>query len=296
VLKNHLFLRNLIFSVLPVVQHFLTFKEEQSIADLSDMVSAVKTLTVFNHAGGAGKTSLTLNVGYELARGGLRVLLLDLDPQANLTGWLGISGVTREMTVYPVAVDGQPLPSPVKAFGLDVIPAHVSLAVAEGQMMGRVGAQGRLRRALAEVSGDYDVALIDSPPSLGQLAILAALAADQMIVPVPTRQKGLDALPGLQGALTEYREVRPDLTVALYVPTFYDARRRHDQEVLADLKAHLSPLARPVPQREAVWLDSTAQGAPVSEYAPGTPVHADVQRLTADIAAAIGVAYPGENA
>ena len=259
-------------------------------------MNGVKTLTVFNHAGGAGKTSLTLNVGYELARGGLRVLLLDLDPQANLTGWLGITGVRRDMTVYPVAVDGQPLPQPVRAFGLDVIPSHVSLAVAEGQMMGRVGAQGRLRRALAEVAGQYDVALIDSPPSLGQLAILAALAADQMIVPVPTRQKGLGALPGLQGALTEYRAVRPDLTVALYVPTFYDARRRHDQEVLADLRAHLAPLARPVPQREAVWLDSTAQGAPVSEYAPGTPVHTDVKRLAADVAAATGLPYPEESA
>ncbi|GGM21974.1 ParA family protein [Deinococcus aerophilus] len=251
------------------------------------------TVTVFNHAGGAGKTSLTLNVGHELALGGLRVLLIDLDPQANLTGWLGVDGVVREQTVYPVAVDGQPLPAPVRVHGLDLIPAQVGLAVAEGQMMGRVGAQGRLRRALQDVQDRYDVVLIDSPPSLGQLAILGALAADRMVVPVPTRQKGVDALPGLQGAFAEYREVRPDLTVALYVPTLYDSRRLHDREVLADLRAHLSPIATPVPQREAVWLDSTAQGAPVGVYAPGSPVHADIKVLTADVARAVGLTYAG---
>ncbi|MFD1732904.1 ParA family protein [Deinococcus malanensis] len=201
-------------------------------------------LTVFNHAGGAGKTSLTLNMGHELAVSGQRVLLIDLDPQASLTGWMGISGVAQEDTVFATAVDGLPLPTPFKAHSLDVIPSHMVLALAEGQMMGRVGAQAHLREALDAFEARYDVVLIDSPPSLGQLSILGALAADQMIVPVPTRQKGLDALPGLQVAMTQYRKVRPDLAVALYVPTFYDARRVHDREVLAELQAHLSPLPR----------------------------------------------------
>lgn len=246
-------------------------------------------MTVFNHAGGAGKTSLVRDVGYELAQSGQRVLLVDLDPQANLTSWLGVEGVRREETAYPVAVEGAALPSPRRAHGLALIPSHVSLAVAEGQMMGRVGAQSRLRRALQDVQSDYDLVMIDSPPSLGQLSILGALAADQMIVPVPTRQKGLDALPGLQGAFAEYREVRPELTVALYVPTFHDARRLHDREVLADIQTHLSPLATPVPQREAVWLDSTAQGAPVGVYAPNSPVHQDVVRLSREVAQVLGL-------
>lgn len=251
----------------------------------------MKTVTVFNHAGGAGKTSLVRDVGYELAQAGHRVLLVDLDPQANLTGWLGVSGVSRDETVYPVAVEGSSLPRPREVHGLGLIPSHVSLAVAEGQMMGRVGAQSRLRRALQEVQTEYDLVMVDSPPSLGQLSIMGALAADHMIVPVPTRQKGLDALPGLQGAFAEYREVRPDLTVALYVPTFHDARRLHDREVLADIEAFLSPLATPVPQREAVWLDSTAQGAPVGVYAPDSPVHQDVRRLSREVAQALGLKY-----
>lgn len=251
----------------------------------------MKVLTVFNHAGGAGKTSVTRELGYELAAQGQRVLLIDLDPQANLSSWLGLSDVQRHETIQNVVIDNQPLPQPRDAFGMQIIPSHVSLALVEGLMMGRVGAQLRLHRALQTEAANYDVVLIDSPPSLGQLSILGAMAADQMIVPVPVRQKGLDALPGLSEAFMEYQAVKPELTVAIYVPTLYDARRLHDREVLADLQANLSPLAQPVPQREAVWLDSTTAGQPVGIYAPNSPVHRDVQQLTADVAHAAGLAY-----
>lgn len=253
----------------------------------------MKVLTIFNHAGGAGKTSITRELGYELSTQGLRVLLIDLDPQANLTSWLGLSGVGRDETIQNVAIDNQPLPKPREAFGMKVIPSQVSLALVEGLMMGRVGAQLRLHRALQAEAANYDLVLIDSPPSLGQLSILGAMAADQMIVPVPTRQKGLDALPGLSEAFLEYQSVKPELRVAIYVPTLYDSRRLHDREVLGELQANLSPLAQPVPQREAVWLDSTTAGQPVGVYAPNSPVHRDVQQLTADVARATGLSYRG---
>ncbi len=83
----------------------------------------MKVLTVFNHAGGAGKTSITREIGYEMSLQGLRVLLIDLDPQANLTSWLGISGVQAEETVRSVAVDGAALPTPREVYGLSVIPS-----------------------------------------------------------------------------------------------------------------------------------------------------------------------------
>lgn len=249
------------------------------------------TLTVFNHAGGAGKTSLARDVGYELSRSGQRVLLIDLDPQANLTGWLGVGGVEIDQTIYPVAVDGAPLPEPVQVHGLSLIPAHVDLASAEAQMLGQVGSILFLKQALAAVADQYDVVLIDSPPSLGQLATLGALSADRLIVPMPTRQKGLDALPGLNRAMGMYHRLRPELRVALYVPTMHDARRLHDREVLEQLRGHLTPMSEPVPQREAVWLDSTTAGQPVGVYAPRSPVHGDVIRLTQAIAQAAGLRY-----
>ncbi|MBI0446023.1 ParA family protein [Deinococcus sp. DB0503] len=258
----------------------------------------MRTLTFFNHAGGVMKSSLTRDVGHTLAQAGLRVLVLDLDPQANLTDWLGVSDVSREQTVYETATRGAPLPGPTRVHGLDLIPSEVSLALAEGQMMGVVGAHLHLRQALQAVTGRYDVALIDSPPSLGQLAILGALAADQLIVPVPTRQKGMNALAGLSEAMATYRKLRPDLTVALYVPTLHDARRLHDREALAALQGMLRPLASPIPDRGAVWNDSASAGQPVGVYAPGSPVHQDVLRVTAEIARAAGlsVELPGRTA
>lgn len=255
----------------------------------------MRTLTFFNHAGGVMKSSLTRDVGYTLAQAGLRVLLIDLDPQANLTDWLGVSGVVREQTVYDTATQGAPLPSPVVVHGLHLIPSDVSLALAEGQMMGVVGAHLHLRQALQQVGGQYDVVLIDSPPSLGQLSILGALAADQLVVPVPTRQKGMNALAGLSEAMATYRKLRPDLTVALYVPTLYDARRSHDREALAALQNLLRPLGSPIPDRGAVWNDSASAGQPVGVYAPGSPVHLDVLRATSEIAQAarLKVQIPG---
>lgn len=253
----------------------------------------MKIFTVFNHAGGAGKTSISRELGFELSNDAQqRVLLIDLDPQANLSTWMGITDIHRSNTIEEVAVNNAPLPIPLKAHGIDVIPSHVSLALAEGAMMGKPGVHMRLHRALQTVKDQYDIVIIDSPPSLGQLSILGAIAANHMIVPVPTRQKGLDALPGLTEAFEQYREAKPTLTVGVYIPTFFDQRRLHDREVLAELQENLSPLTRPVPQREAVWLDSTTAGQPVGLYAPKSPVHQDIQKLITDISEALELPYP----
>lgn len=246
------------------------------------------TATVFNHAGGAGKTSITRDVGYELSRAGLRVLLIDLDPQANLTSWLGVQDAPMDQTIQRM-FDDQGLPEPIEVFGMHLIPSAVDLALVEATMLSIPGAQMYLRQELQRLDGQYDVVLIDSPPSVGQLAILGAAAADRLIVPIPTRQKGLNALPGLNKATSLYRRMRPDLRVALYIPTLYDARRSHDREVLGILRQGLSPMCEPVPERAAVWLDSNMAGEPLGVYQPGSPVHQDMVRVTRDVAQALGL-------
>lgn len=251
----------------------------------------MKTATLFNHAGGAGKTSITLNAGYELARSGLRVLLIDLDPQANLTTWLGVEDAELHQTVHPVATEGRALPQPREVHGLSLIPSRVDLALAEAIMPGRIGAELALRRALQAVADRYDVVLIDSPPSVGKLAALGALASDTLIVPIPTRNKGINALPGLAAVMDMYHSLRPDLEIALYVPTLYDARRGHDRDMLGLIRTQLSPVADPLPQRESVWMDSGLAGVPVGAYAPTSKVAEDVRQLTAHIARVLDVPY-----
>lgn len=249
----------------------------------------MKTATLFNHAGGAGKTSITLNAGYEMARAGLRVLLIDLDPQANLTTWLGVDDARLEETVHPVATEGRPLPAPREVHGLHLIPSRVDLALAEAIMPGRIAAELSLHRALEPVLDRYDLVLIDSPPSVGKLAALGALASDSLIVPIPTRNKGINALPGLTAVMDMYHGLRPQLNVALYVPTMYDSRRSHDRDMLDLIRASLSPIADPLPQRESIWMDSGLAGMPVSAFAPSSKVAEDVRHLSAQIAQALGL-------
>lgn len=247
------------------------------------------TLTVFNHAGGSGKSSLTRDLGYAFSQAGLRVLLIDLDAQANLTDWLGVQDVTADQTISGVAVRGEELPEPVEVFGMDLIPADLGLALVEGQMMGVVGAHLNLRQALEGATGRYDVVLIDSPPSLGQVAILGALAADGIVVPVLTQQKGLNGLVGLHQALEQYRRVRRDLQVKLYIPMKYDGRRRHDQDTLAYLRESLTPVAPPIPDRGAAWHEATAAGQPLGVYAPRSEAWKDVLRVAQQLADTIGL-------
>lgn len=251
----------------------------------------MKTVTLFNHAGGAGKTSITLNTGYELARSGLRVLLIDLDPQANLTTWLGVEDAELAETVHPVATEGRPLPSPRQVHGLHLIPSRVDVALAEAIMPGRIAAELSLHRALEPLQPLYDIVLIDSPPSVGKLAALGALASDALIVPIPTRNKGINALPGLSAVMDMYHGLRPNLNVALYVPTMYDARRGHDRDMLELIRAQLSPVAHPLPQRESIWMDSGLAGMPVTAFAPSSKVAEDVRHLTSQVAEVLHLNY-----
>lgn len=244
----------------------------------------MKTLTSFNHAGGAAKTSLALNVGHGFAMAGYRVLLIDLDPQANLSSWLGLPTVPDEQTAFEVAVDNEAsLPIPQQVHGMSLIPSNLHMALSEGQMMSQEGATLNLRFALKELEDAYDLVLIDSPPSLGKLAVLSALAGDHLIVPVPTRAKGLNGLPGVQAALNTYRRLRPELNVGLFVPTLYDSRNTHDREVLAALRAQLAPLAQPLTYHPATWNDSAGLGQPVMTYAPSSPAAQEIQMLCTEI-------------
>jgi chromosome partitioning protein len=260
------------------------------------------TLTFFNHAGGVAKTSTIRDVGFVLAEAGRRVLLIDMDPQANLTKWLGVDDDVDLMdTVYP-AIIGSPdaegevddvdlqLPEPRRVHGMDLIPAHLNIAIIEREVLSVFMGVLRLREAVRRLQG-YDVVLIDPPPSLGQLSALAVVAADKVVVPLPTNRKGLDGIPTVIKMVREYKKAAPGLGIALFVLTQHDRRTRHDREsheiISAQLPA-LAPISSPLSSRPAFYSDAQVEGMPIPVFAPGSDADLEIRRVTAELVASLG--------
>ncbi|HLR46991.1 MAG TPA: ParA family protein [Deinococcales bacterium] len=259
----------------------------------------MQVISVFNHAGGVAKTSTVRDLGYVLADLGFNVLLIDLDPQANLTRWLGVEGeITLAETVHPAIVAGDEearvLPEPRRVHGFGLIPATLGLAVLEREIISIVMGIIRLREAVRKLEG-YDFVLIDSPPSLGQLSALAVVAADSVVVPVPTNRKGLDGIPTVVRMVREYRSAAPDLKIALFVLTQHDRRTRHDRDSLDVIRSELpavAPVSRPLNSRPAIYSDTQVRGVPVPVYAPGSASDIEIREVADELLAALGVDRP----
>lgn len=261
-------------------------------------VEGMRVITFFNHAGGVAKTSSVRDIGYMLAKMAFNVLLIDVDPQANLTRWLGANGkIALSQTIFPAVLNNVNeegdlgLPLPMQVHGLDLIPSHLDIARIEPQLIGVIMGVTRLRNAVRKLE-QYDFVLIDPPPSLGQLSALAVIAADQVVVPLPTNSKGLEGLPTVINMVRQYRQAAPNLNVAFFLLTQFDERTRHDQESLATIRAELSaiaPISSPMHSRPAVYKDAQVAGQPIPIFAQGSKADQEVRTATSELLEALGV-------
>lgn len=259
----------------------------------------MNVLTFFNHAGGVAKTSTVRDLGYVLGEMGNRVLLIDLDPQANLTKWLGVEDdVELSETVYPAIIaqgDGDEaapegdavlqLPKPRQVHGMDLIPSNLGIAIIEREILSVFLGVLRLREAVRRLEG-YDYVLIDPPPSLGQLSALAVVASDRVVVPLPTNRKGLDGIPTVVKMVREYKKAARDLDIALFVLTQHDRRTRHDRESQEIITAQLpavAPISSPLGSRPAIYSDAQVEGLPIPLYAPGSEADREVRTVAQEL-------------
>lgn len=259
----------------------------------------MNVLTFFNHAGGVAKTSTVRDLGYVLGEMGNRVLLIDLDPQANLTKWLGVEDdVELSETVYPAIIaqaDGDEaapegdavlqLPKPRRVHGMDLIPSNLGIAIIEREILSVFLGVLRLREAVRRLEG-YDYVLIDPPPSLGQLSALAVVASDRVVVPLPTNRKGLDGIPTVVKMVREYKKAARDLDIALFVLTQHDRRTRHDRESQEIITAQLpavAPISSPLGSRPAIYSDAQVEGLPIPLYAPGSEADREVRTVAQEL-------------
>ena len=231
---------------------------------------------VANQKGGVGKTSTTVNLAAALAAEGRRVLVVDLDQQANATVALGLSKELRPSTYEVLSgettVAEAAVPSASTAGSLMVVPASRDLAGAAVELPGLPEPNFQLSRQMAGVSETYDTVLIDCPPALGPVTVNALVAADRVIVPVQAEYLALEGLVEFLDTLsTVRREMNPSLELAGVVVTMHDERTRLAQDVERELRDHFSETVfRTVIPRTVRIAEAPSYGIPVTEYAPGS--------------------------
>jgi chromosome partitioning protein len=204
-------------------------------------------MAVANQKGGVGKTTTTVNLAASLAQHGIRVLVVDLDPQGNASTAFNIPHQAGQPSVYEVLIGSRSLADVAVAVdelpNLWCAPATIDLAGAEIELVSVVARESRLRRALDSIGDEVDYILIDCPPSLGLLTLNAMVAASEIMIPI---QCEFYALEGLSQLLKNVQLVKSQLNPALYVSTIlltmYDARTRLADQVADDVRQHFGDL------------------------------------------------------
>jgi len=201
------------------------------------MPRSARVLALANQKGGVAKTTTTLNLGVALKGLGARVLVIDLDPQSNLSMSQGIDVESLAIGMYHVLTGSASLSEIIEAHEVDIAPAGIELAGAEMALSAAIGRERTLQRALRPVRDLYDVILLDTPPSLGLLTINAMVASDGVIVPVQCEYLSLRGLAQLNQTLKQVREnLSPKVDIVGILPTMYDGRTIHGREAVSLLE------------------------------------------------------------
>ncbi|MEB3161276.1 MAG: AAA family ATPase [Synechocystis sp.] len=231
-------------------------------------------IALFNQSGGVGKTTLTMNIGYQLARRNHRVLLLDLDPQASLTTFMGLDPTSLDKTLYEAVVGEEPLPIHSGIHQMDLVPTNINLSGAEIELVSALMREMRLKNALASIVNNYDFILLDCPPSLGILTVIGLVAATHLLVPIQCQFKSFQGTDLLLNTVARLRRVaNPQLAFAGFIPTLYDSRTAQEtrtHKAIQDQLSSLGTVFSPIP-KSIVFPDASEVKLPLAVYKPKHP-------------------------
>jgi chromosome partitioning protein len=229
-------------------------------------------VSLVNQKGGVGKTTTAVSLAAALGRRGQRVLLVDLDPQANATSALGVSGKGIPGT-YDALLDEIPLEQcivPVDLEEVSIVPSSAELSGAEVELVPVMARERRLTNALAPMKDNYDWILIDCPPSLGLLTINALNASDAVIIPVQCEYMALEGLSRLMETLELVkRNLNPRLHVLGVILTMFDARTRLSQQVVEEVRGHFPQTFGTIIPRSVRLSEAPSHGKSIFLYDQG---------------------------
>lgn len=248
----------------------------------------VTVTAIVNQKGGVGKTTTTFNLGVGLHQLGRRVLLVDLDPQAALSVSAGIPLSQVRFSIYQVLLDDQLDPMPIihtTSSGVDVLPATIDLAAAEVELVNMTLRELVLKDVLTKLRPHYDHILIDCPPSLGLLTVNALAAADRVLIPLQCEFLATRGLTLLLKTLQKIQSrLNRELRIAGILPTMFDSRTVHANEVLEELRTNFPGQVFDIVIKNTVRLkESPAAGLSLLDYEPNHEVAQAYRKLAQEV-------------
>jgi chromosome partitioning protein len=257
-----------------------------------------RTYTLVNQKGGVGKTTTVINLGAYLAYYGQRVLLVDLDPQANATACLGVEKNSVRGGTYESLIGKSPAANHIlhnPRLKISLLPASPSLAGAEVELVGELAPENHLNNALAPIQDRYDNILNDCPPSLGLLTLNGIIAARQgVIIPVQCEYLPLEGLSQLSQTLDRIRHaIFPELRIRGVLLTMFDGRTNLSNDVVNEVRLHFTySVFTTIIPRTVRLAEAPSYGQPISVYAPASNGAESYNALAREILSGDGIEIP----
>lgn len=236
-----------------------------------EVYSVGKTIAIANQKGGVAKTTTAVNLAAWISLMGKKVLLIDIDPQGNATSGLGINKEGMEYTIYDVLINGLEAEKAVVECPIEnlfVLPARIDLAGSEIEMVGIKNREYLLKGSIGGIRNDYEMVIIDCPPSLGLLTINAMAAADSVLIPIQCEYYALEGLGQLINTISLVQQgINPDLKIEGVLLTMFDGRTNLSIQVVDEVKKHFrDKVYRSIIPRNVRLSEAPSHGKPVMVY------------------------------